>query len=179
MSKKLETDLNNPIHLEILWNQLISAVDEAAASLLRSAFSTVVRESYDLSCVVTDEQGNALVQATDSIPSFIGTLPDTVKQYIRRFPSETLFPGDILITNDPHMGTGHLPDISVCRPIFNGAKIIGFAASTAHAPDIGGKIRSPEPREVFEEGLQIPPMKLYEKGEVNDCLLYTSPSPRD
>ncbi len=171
LSKKLETDLNNPIHLEILWNQLISAVDEAAASLLRSAFSTVVRESYDFSCVVTDEQGNALVQATDSIPSFIGTLPDTVKHFIRRFPSETLFPGDILITNDPHMGTGHLPDISVCRPIFNGAKIIGFAASTAHAPDIGGKIRSPEPREVFEEGLQIPPMKLYEKGEINKTLM--------
>ena len=87
-------------------------------SLLRSAFSTVVRESYDFSCVITDSEGNALVQATDSIPSFIGTLPDTVKHFIQRFPTEKLYPGDILITNDPHMGTGHLPDISVCRPIF-------------------------------------------------------------
>ena len=85
LSNKSDTDLNNPIHLEILWNQLISAVDEAAASLLRSAFSTVVRESYDFSCVITDSEGNALVQATDSIPSFIGTLPDTVKHFIRRF----------------------------------------------------------------------------------------------
>ena len=171
LSNKSDTDLNNPIHLEILWNQLISAVDEAAASLLRSAFSTVVRESYDFSCVITDSEGNALVQATDSIPSFIGTLPDTVKHFIQRFPTEKLYPGDILITNDPHMGTGHLPDISVCRPIFQSKKLIGFAASTAHAPDIGGKIRSPEPREVFEEGLQIPPMKLYERGSVNETLM--------
>jgi hypothetical protein len=121
-------DLDDPIHLEILWNRMIAAVDEAAASLLRSAFSTVVRESYDFSCVVTDANGNALAQASDSIPSFIGTLPDTVKHFIAAFPPETLSPGDVLITNDPHMGTGHLPDISVCRPLFSGSALVGFAA---------------------------------------------------
>lgn len=166
-----ETSLDDPIHLEILWNRMIAAVDEAAASLLRSAFSTVVRESYDFSCVVTDAEGNALAQASDSIPSFIGTLPDTVKHFIAAFPPETLAPGDVLITNDPHMGTGHLPDISVCRPLFSGDKLVGFAASTAHAPDIGGKIRSPEPREIFEEGLQIPLLKLHEAGVVNQTLM--------
>ncbi len=166
-----DTSLENPIHLEILWNRMIAAVDEAAASLLRSAFSTVVRESYDFSCVVTDAEGHALAQASDSIPSFIGTLPDTVKHFIAAFPPETLAPGDVLITNDPHMGTGHLPDISVCRPLFSGETLIGFAASTAHAPDIGGKIRSPEPREIFEEGLQIPLLKLHEAGVPNQTLM--------
>ncbi|MBH68752.1 MAG: hypothetical protein CMM58_10405 [Rhodospirillaceae bacterium] len=165
------TNLDDPIHLEILWNQMIAAVDEAAASLLRSAFSTVVRESYDFSCIITDIRGRSLVQATDSIPSFIGTLPDTVKHFIKEFSLNGLSSNDVLITNDPHMGTGHLPDISVCRPLFKGKTLIGFAASTAHAPDIGGKIRSPEPREVFEEGLQIPPLKLYEKGKLNETLM--------
>jgi 5-oxoprolinase (ATP-hydrolysing) len=163
--------LDDPIHLEILWNRMIAAVDEAAASLLRSAFSTVVRESYDFSCVVTDAEGYALAQASDSIPSFIGTLPDTVKHFITEFPPATLSPGDVLITNDPYMGTGHLPDISVCRPLFSGSTLVGFAASTAHAPDIGGKIRSPEPREIYEEGLQIPLLKLHEAGVPNPTLM--------
>ena len=163
--------LEDPVHLEILWNRLIAAVDEAAASLLRSAFSTVVRESYDFSCIVTDSQGRALAQASDSIPSFIGTLPDTVKHFIAAFPPETLVPDDVLITNDPYMGTGHLPDISVCRPIFHQGWLVGFAASTAHAPDIGGKIRSPEPREVFEEGLQIPMLKLHRGGCPDETVL--------
>jgi 5-oxoprolinase (ATP-hydrolysing) len=165
------TSLADPIHLEILWNRMIAAVDEAAASLLRSAFSTVVRESYDFSCVVTDAEGHALAQASDSIPSFIGTLPDTVKHFIAAFPPDTLSQGDVLITNDPHMGTGHLPDISVCRPLFSGSTLVGFAASTAHAPDIGGKIRSPEPREIYEEGLQIPLLKLHEAGVPNQTLM--------
>ena len=170
-TKTLLTNLDDPIHLEILWNQVIAAADEAAASLLRSAFSTVVRESYDFSCVITDPEGNALAQATDSIPSFIGTLPETVKHFIKHFSVANLTSGDVLITNDPHLGTGHLPDISVCRPLFNEQRLIGFAASTAHAPDIGGKIRSPEPREVYEEGLQIPMLKLIDAGEVNETLM--------
>ena len=166
-----EADLEDPVHLEILWNRLIAGVDEAAASLLRAAFSTVVRESYDFSCIITDSHGRALAQASDSIPSFIGTLPDTVKHLIAAHPLATLSDGDVLITNDAHMGTGHLPDISVCRPLFHDGRIVGFAASTAHAPDIGGKIRSPEPREIYEEGLQIPILKLHEAGRPNETLL--------
>ena len=170
-TKRPLAKIDDPIHLEILWNKVIAAADEAAASLLRSSFSTVVRESYDFSCVITDSDGNALAQASDSIPSFIGTLPDTVKHFINYFSSENLSPGDVLITNDPYLGTGHLPDISVCKPLFNNNELIGFSASTAHAPDIGGKIRSPEPREVYEEGLQIPMLKLIDAGEVNETLM--------
>jgi N-methylhydantoinase B len=159
------------VELELLWRRLISLVDEAAAALVRTSFSTLVRESYDFSCVVTDAAGQSLVQATESIPSFIGTLPETVKHFLRFFPPETLKPGDVLITNDLWLGTGHLPDITVAKPIFRNGKLVAFSASTAHAPDIGGKIRSPEPREVFEEGLQIPPLKLMRAGEVDETLV--------
>ncbi len=159
------------VEIELLWRRLISLVDEAAAALVRTSFSTLVRESYDFSCVVTDADGQSLVQATESIPSFIGTLPETVKHFIRHFPEGSLRPGDVLITNDLWLGTGHLPDITVAKPIFRNGKLVAFSASTAHAPDIGGKIRSPEPREVFEEGLQIPPMKLLRAGEPDETLV--------
>ena len=159
------------VELELLWRRLISLVDEAAAALVRTSFSTLVRESYDFSCIVTDAAGQSLVQATESIPSFIGTLPETVKHFLRFFPPETLKPGDVLITNDIWLGTGHLPDITVAKPIFRHGKLVAFSASTAHAPDIGGKIRSPEPREVCEEGLQIPPLKLMRAGEADETLV--------
>ena len=159
------------VELELLWRRLISLVDEAAAALVRTSFSTLVRESYDFSCIVTDETGQSLVQATESIPSFIGTLPETVKHFLRFFPADKLQPGDVLITNDLFLGTGHLPDITLAKPIFRDGRLVAFSASTAHAPDIGGKIRSPEPREVFEEGLQIPPMKFYRAGVVDETLV--------
>ena len=141
-----DRSLFDSVTLEIIWRRLISAVDEAAAALVRTSFSTLVRESYDFSCILTDEHGESLVQATESIPSFIGTLPATVKHFIAEYPAADLAPGDVLITNDIFQGTGHLPDISLAKPIFFNGRLIGFAASTAHAPDIGGKIRSPEQR---------------------------------
>jgi len=159
------------VELELLWRRLISLVDEAAAALVRTSFSTLVRESYDFSCIVTDAEGQSLVQATESIPSFIGTLPATVKHFLRFFPPERLAPGDVLVTNDIWLGTGHLPDITVAKPIFRDGRLVAFSASTAHAPDIGGKIRSPEPREVFEEGLQIPPLKLMRGGVADETLV--------
>jgi N-methylhydantoinase B len=161
----------DPVELELLWRRLIALVDEAAAALVRTSFSTLVRESHDFSCVITDARGQSLVQATESIPSFIGTLPETVKHFLHIFPSERLSPGDVLITNDIWLGTGHLPDITVAKPIFRDGRLVAFSASTAHAPDIGGKIRSPEPREVFEEGLQIPPMKLIGGGQVDETFV--------
>jgi N-methylhydantoinase B len=157
----------DPITLEVLWSRLISIVDEAAATLLRTSFSIVVRESSDFSCVLTDASGNSLVQSTRSIPSFIGTLPRTVKYLSGQFPPETLGPGDVLVTNDLYMGTGHLPDISLARPIDRDGRLVAWAASVAHSPDIGGRIRNPESAEVFEEGLQIPPLKLLRAEQPN------------
>ena len=161
----------DPVSLEVVWTRLISCVDEAAAALVRTSFSTLVRESYDFSCVITDAEGQSLVQSSHSIPSFIGTLPATVKHFLREYPLETLQPGDVLITNDIYQGTGHLPDLSVAKPIWYKGRVVGVSASTAHAADIGGKIRSPEPREVFEEGFQIPIMKLLRGGEPDRTLM--------
>jgi len=161
----------DPITLEVLWTRLISSVDEAAAALVRTSFSTVVRESHDFSCVITDADGRSLVQATDSIPSFIGTLPATIQHFLKEIPADAMKPGDVIATNDIWQGTGHLPDISVAMPIFFEGTLVGFAGSTAHAPDIGGKIRSPEPREVFEEGFQIPIMKIVNEGRPDETFL--------
>ncbi|MBR0646033.1 hydantoinase B/oxoprolinase family protein [Plastoroseomonas hellenica] len=156
------------VTLELLWTRLISVVDEAAAALLRTSFSTIVRESHDFACVLADARGHSLVQATDGVPSFLCTVPRTIRHFLDEYPPETLAPGDILATNDIWMGTGHLPDITVAKPIFLHGRLVGFAGSAAHAPDIGGRIRTAESREVFEEGLQIPPMKVMRAGVLDD-----------
>ena len=159
------------VTLEVLWTRLISIVDEAAAALVRTSFSTVVRESNDFACVLTDARGFSLVQATDSIPSFIGTVPRTIRAFLAEYPPSALAQGDILATNDIWLGTGHLPDITVAKPVFLEGTLVGFAGSVAHAPDIGGRIRSAEAREVFEEGLQIPPLKVVHAGVPDETFL--------
>ena len=153
------------VTLEVLWTRLISTVDEAAKALRRTSFSTLVNESNDFACVVTDADGCSLAQNTESIPSFIGTLPVTVKTFIADFGKDDMQPGDILVTNTPWIATGHLNDITLVKPVFHKGRIVAFAASTAHAPDIGGKVRSVEAREVFEEGFHIPPMQMVSAGE--------------
>jgi len=161
----------DPVTLELLWTRLVSIVDEAAAALLRTSFSTIVRESHDFACVLTDARGHSLVQATDGVPSFLCTVPRTIGHFLAEFPPETLEDGDILITNDIWLGTGHLPDITVAKPIFLDGRLIGFAGSVAHAPDIGGRIRTAESREVYEEGLQIPIMKVVRAGRIDDTFV--------
>lgn len=157
--------------LEILWRRMISAADEAAKALRRTSFSTLVNESNDFALVVTDNRGQSLVQNTESIPSFIGTLPVTVKEFIRQIGLENMAPGDVLVTNTPWIATGHLNDITVARPIFRHGRLVAFAASTAHAPDIGGRVRSAEAREMFEEGFHIPVMKLMTAGRVDETFI--------
>jgi N-methylhydantoinase B len=159
------------VTLEIFWRRMISAVDEAAKALRRTSFSTLVNESNDFALVLTDARGQSLAQNTESIPSFIGTLPVTVKEFIRQIGVENIKPGDVLITNTPWIATGHLNDITVAKPIFRRGRIAAFAASTAHAPDIGGRVRSAEAREVFEEGFHIPVMKLMHGGELDTTLV--------
>ncbi len=161
----------DPISLEILWSRLVAITDEAAATLIRTSFSTIVRESLDFACVLLDAQGRSLAQCTVAPPSFIGTLPRTVKGLTETFPPESLQDGDVLITNDPWIGTGHLPDLNMAKPIFYQGRLIAYAATVSHLPDIGGRIRSPDAREVYEEGLQIPPWKLLQAGQQDDKLI--------
>lgn len=152
------------VTLQVLWTRLTSIVNEAAAALVRVAFSTGVRETNDFSVMLTDARGQGIVQPPASIPAFTGTLPATVRHFLAEFPSESLRPGDILITNDPWMGTGHLADVCLAKPIFLDGGVVGFAASVAHASDMGGRTGSTESRDVFEEGFQIPRMKLCAEG---------------
>lgn len=153
------------VTLEILWRRMISAADEAAKTLQRVSFSTLVNESNDFACVLTDATGASLVQNTESIPSFNGSLPLTVKHFLDVIGVADMAPGDFLVCNDPWFGTGHLNDITIAKPVFYKGSLVAFCASTAHAPDIGGKVRSVVAREVFEEGFAIPAMHLIRKGE--------------
>lgn len=155
------------VTLELMWTRLISITDEAAVALVRTSFSTNVRESNDFACVITDARGNSLAQATHSIPSFLNTVPRTIRHFLEAYPPDTLEPDDVLITNDIWLGTGHLPDITVAKPIFRGGRLVAWAGSVAHAPDIGGRIRSADARVVFEEGLQIPIMKAVQAGTMD------------
>jgi N-methylhydantoinase B len=171
MTKRPDPDGLDPITTEILWTRLISVVDEAALTLHRTSFSTVVRESHDYTCMLLDAGGGAVAQATRSVPSFIGTLPNSVRAFLAKYPAETLRPGDVIISNDPWLGTGHLPDLTAAMPIFRDGYLEGFAGVIAHMPDIGGRRRAPDNKDIYEEGLQIPILKLYEAGELNQMLM--------
>lgn len=159
------------ISLGVQWDRLISIGDEIINSLVRSSFSTNVRESYDLSCVVFDSQGRAIAQGTYSVPSFTGTAPATLAAMLRKFPPPTLRPGDVVMTNDPWLGTGHLFDINVMQPVFRRGRIVGYSMSITHLPDIGGAGFSATAREVFEEGLRLPVCKLAREGVLDDNLI--------
>jgi N-methylhydantoinase B len=161
----------DPISLEIQWKRLVSMVDEAATAFIRTSFSVLVREANDFAVVLTDAEGRSLAQSTMSIASFIGSLPATVKHFLKVFPAHTLKPGDVMITNDPWMGTGHIHDVNIAMPIFHKKKLVAFAAVVSHMPDIGGRLRNAGVREIFEEGLQIPRLKLIDGGKTNQTLL--------
>jgi N-methylhydantoinase B len=159
------------ITLEVLWTRIISVVDEAAKAIVRTSFSTLSNEANDFACVLTDARGYALAQNTGSIPSFIGTLPATVRHFLDAFGRDGFQPGDVLITNDPWQGTGHMSDVCLVKPVFHGGRLVAFSATTAHMPDIGGRVRAIEARELFEEGLHIPLTKLIRAGAVDDTLV--------
>ena len=149
---------------------MISIADQSATTLVRTSFSTVVRECNDYACVLMDRNGDTLAENRGSIPSFVGTMSRTVKHFLRRFPPETWRPGDVVITNDPWMGTGHRPDFSMATPVFLNGELVAFSGIIAHASDVGGSIFSADNRSVFEEGLGVPPMKLFSEGKPNEDL---------
>lgn len=154
----------DPVRLGLLWRRLDGIVDQVAETFVRAAFSVVVRDNYDMAFSLFDAHGRQLTQSKRSIPSFLGTLPRTLAAVRERFPVERLAPGDTLISNDSWIGTGHLNDISMVRPIFRGERLVAYAASTAHTVDIGGA-PSPSARDCYEEGLCIPVCKIVERGE--------------
>ncbi len=159
------------ITLGICWDRLISIADEMMQALVRTAFSSTVRETHDCSSTVFDARGRAIAQATSAIPSFTGTAPLTLAHMLARYPAESLRPGDVLITNDPWMGTGHMFDVSVMRPVFLRRRLVGYCMSVSHLPDVGGAGWSPETTEMYQEGLRLPVSKFVDSGVRNEWLV--------
>jgi N-methylhydantoinase B len=159
------------IRMQVMWNRLISVVEEQALTLLRTAFSTSVRESGDLSAGVFDPCGQMLAQAVTGTPGHVNTMAEAVLHFMNEIPREEMFEGDTYVTNDPWKGTGHLHDITMVSPSFLNGELIAFFACTAHVVDVGGRGFGADGKSVYEEGLQIPIMKFAERGEVNRDLV--------
>ena len=159
------------IKTQIMWNRLISVVEEQAQTLLRTAFSTTVREAGDLSAGVFDTQGRMLAQAVTGTPGHVNSMAIAVRHFLARYPNEVMRDGDVYITNDPWLTCGHLHDLTVVTPVFRAGRAIGSFACTAHVVDIGGRGFGPDARSVFEEGLYIPIMPLVREGRINEDLL--------
>lgn len=159
------------VSLGIMWDRLVALTDEIVSTLVRSSFSTIVYESYDLSCVVLDAEANSIAQGTFGIPAFIGSAPVTLRHMLKRFPADTLKSGDVVITNDPWLGTGHLFDITMMKPVFRRGRIVAYTMSITHLPDIGGTGFGSSATEVYQEGLRLPICKLYDAGQLNDLIV--------
>lgn len=158
------------IDRQLMWHRLIAIVEEQAQVLLRTAFSTIVRECGDLSAGVFDVNGRMLAQAITGAPGHVNTMAESVQHFLKRFPLETMVPGDVFITNDPWKGTGHLNDFVVVTPCFRKGKPVALFCATSHVMDIGGLGFGPDAADVYMEGLFIPMLKLFDAGQVNTTL---------
>ena len=160
----------DPITLEILWRRLISIVDESDAAVARTAFSSLLRDAHDYTCMFTDSRGRELAQGTLATPGQSGAMALGIKKLVQGLPPGAFAPGDVYITNDPWALAGHLNDVCVLSPIFHKGRLAAFTACILHHSDIGGRVAS-DNREVFEEGLFIPLVKLYDAGNLNQGVL--------
>ncbi len=161
----------DPVTLEVVWNRLLSVANEQQDALIRTAFSTIVRESQDLACGIFDTRGRMIAQSISGTPGHINAMATSMKHFLAAFPPDKLAPGDVLITNDPWMTAGQINDITITTPFFKDGQLVALFANTCHSADIGGRILSAEAREVFEEGLRLPIMKLFDRGEPNQVLM--------
>jgi N-methylhydantoinase B len=160
----------DPVTLEILWRRLISIVDEADAAVARTAFSSLLRDAHDYTCMFTDRRGRELAQGTLATPGQSGAMALGIRQLVQRLPADAFRAGDVYITNDPWALAGHLNDVCVLSPMFHRDRLCGFTACILHHADIGGRVAS-DNHDVFEEGLFIPLVKLYDAGALNPGVL--------
>lgn len=162
MSAKLDA-----VTTQILWNRLIAIVDEAATGLIRTAYTPSVKEYYDFCCALFDTEGRMLAHSTVTTAGFLGIVPEVMRNFLRKFPGHTLNDGDAIVTNDPWIASGHLIDISIASPIFHRGRIAGYALCIVHHLDMGGRMSTIASKDIYEEGLKIPVMKLVEGGQLN------------
>ena len=159
------------LRLQLLWDRLLAIVEEQAQTLIRTAFSTTVREAGDLSAGVFDTEGHMLAQAITGTPGHVNAMAASVGFFLRKYPPGTLEPGDVLVTNDPWHGTGHLNDFTVVTPVFRNGQAVALFAATSHIADVGGLGFGPDGRQVFEEGINLPIGYLFRAGEINQTLI--------
>ncbi len=161
----------SPTLLQVMWNRLLAVVEEQAQALIRAAFSPIVRECGDISAGIFDRRGRMLAQAVTGTPGHINTMAEAVKALMARFPTQEMKPGDIFVTNDPWLASGHLNDFLLLMPAWREGRVVGFTSCTSHLVDLGGKGMGPEGTDIFDEGLRVPPCRLVAAGEVNALLL--------
>ncbi|MEL6452185.1 MAG: hydantoinase B/oxoprolinase family protein [Pseudomonadota bacterium] len=156
---------------QVMWNRLLALVEEQGQALIRAAFSPIVRECGDISAGVFDAQGRMLAQAVTGTPGHINTMAEAVQTLRTRFDTAQIQPGDIYLTNDPWIASGHLNDFLLMMPVFHAGQVIGFTACTSHLVDLGGRGMGPEGADIFDEGLLIPPCTLVAAGQTNQLLI--------
>ena len=171
LSSRSQQTAVSDVRMQVMWNRLIAVVEEQAKTLLRTAFSTSVREAGDLSAGVFDPQGRMLAQAVTGTPGHVNTMAAAVRNFMDEIPRAEMFEGDTYVTNDPWLGTCHLHDITMVSPSFFDGELVGFFACTAHVVDVGGRGFGADAKSVYEEGIQIPIMKFAERGVVNRDLV--------
>lgn len=157
--------------LQVMWNRLLAVVEEQGQALIRAAFSPIVRECGDISAGIFDLQGRMLAQAVTGTPGHINTMAEAVKTLRGRFQLQDMKPGDIYLTNDPWIASGHLNDFLLMMPVFHKGHVVGFTSCTSHLVDLGGLGMGPEGADIYDEGLLIPPCKLMDAGELNALLM--------
>jgi 5-oxoprolinase (ATP-hydrolysing)/N-methylhydantoinase A len=161
---------SDPVSLEIMWARLVTVVEEMWHTIVRTAFSLIVSEAQDFATDLLDPSGESLAHSPRAMPVFNLTVPIAVKALLKKYPPETLRPGDVLVTNDPWLCAGHLFDIAVVTPVFRESTLVALTATVGHVGDIGGTKDSLRAREIYDEGFQIPPMYLYRAGQPNEDL---------
>ena len=171
----------DPITLEIQWQRLVTIADEMDTATIRTSFSSIVGESHDFGCVLMDEDAAGLAQAQWSPPQFCTMMPITTRHMLHKFPKDTLRPGDVLLTNDPWIGSTHLPDYNLISPVFHRERLVAFLGTVAHVSDVGGHLGDLEATDVFQEGTRVLPTFFFRAGEpvevIHDFIAANSRAP--
>ena len=160
----------DPVSLEIMWSRMLNVAEEMWSTILRTAVSTIIASANDFGCEVLDAEGRSIAHAYRSMPVFNMTMPNVAKEILKKYPAESMRPGDVYMTNDPWMCAGHLPDIAIVSPVFHQGRFVGFVGNIANTSDIGGSLDAKAVTDSYEEGIFFPLCKLYDAGEPNELV---------
>lgn len=163
----------NAVELEIARNRLTSVSEEVGTALIRTSYSPNIKDRRDCSAGIYNPEGHLITQA-EHIPLHLGLMPTLIENAIAEYGKENIRPGDVLMTNNPYLGGSHLPDMCVITPVFVGEKLVAHVATMAHHVDVGGSTpgsMATDATEIFQEGLRVPPIRLFAEGEMQTEVL--------